>query len=61
MVEVHYRVNRADFLIRILEILHASDFKIAIYQYAQSPNSSVPFQPDPHTSGDQFPVLWAWR
>jgi len=61
MIEVHYRVEQPEFLINIMSILRDSGFHIAVYQYLQSPDSSKPFQNNPNTNADQFPVLWAWR
>ncbi len=61
MVEVHYRVYKPDFLIKILDLLKEAGFHIAIYQYLQIPEPFKPFQENLRASGDQFPVLWAWR
>lgn len=60
IIEVHYYVNKPDVLIEILNLLKSSGFKIALYQYF-GPPTYLPFVTNPHSSGDQFPLLWAWQ
>ncbi len=60
IVEVHYRVDRADILAELLSILKSSGFKVAIYQYF-GPSTYLPFVSKKNSNGDQFPLLWAWQ
>lgn len=61
MLEVHYHVHDPDFLIDILQILKDAQFKVAIYQKYNYPNTASPFGSSTQFVADQFPLIWAWR
>lgn len=60
-IEVHHQVDRVEFLSDILQILASAKFNVAIYQGVRFPNPEQPFHPQVGRTGDQYPVLWAWR
>lgn len=60
-IEVHHQVDRVEFLSEILQILARAHFNVAIYQGNRYPNPEQPFHPYEGRTGDQYPVLWAWR
>lgn len=65
VIEVHYRVDKLNILVKILEILENAEFNVSIVspieRQSKVINLGEPFVRNPHASADIIIAVYAWR
>lgn len=61
IVEVHYWVDKPNILSEMINVLHRAGFNVAINSLVSQISLRRPYIRRTNVSGDQFPVLYAWR